>query len=258
MLPRLFVQMAVIFQQINIFLGEHTDPHIDPRRPLSLNGTANSIYDLCGENGFICLGIARPSLGIPTLADCTEEKNCLALALIHHLKERNNLNFYLLTDHQRADLIKLNIFHGNSSTRLSIELNCTDFEQHRPIVQMNMRGHRLPFSTVPSFALPNDLLNLADKYCVWSSETSFFVNDVFRNEASHLYFDFLKRTYDVSLAFRASRVPSATVEQFQIRRLLAVNLVKLDEPTIHFINILLSLNLVCLIGLFTAVIMHKG
>lgn len=252
MLLRSFIQLAVIFQQINNFLGEHT---IDTSHsPLSLE----AVYDLCEKDGFMCIGINRSSLSFRAgQLDCVQEKDCSALLLIHLVGEPETLNFYLITDHQRADLIKLNVFHGNASTRVSIESNCSDFEQHRPTMQMNMLGHRLPFSAIPEFRRPRNLLILADKYCVWSSESSFFVSNIFRNEASYLYFDFMKRAYDVSLQFRQLREPNASVENFQIRRLSAINLVKSKEPTVHFIKILLSLNLVCLITLFAAILFYK-
>ena len=247
MLPRSFVQMAVIIQLINSVLGEHTDG------PQPLNGT----YDRCEENDFVCIGITRPlSFRVAKSEDCVRKKNCLAFALIHHLGD--TLNFYLLTEHRRTELIKFNIFHGNASAGLSIEMNCTDFEGHRPPLQMNVRGHRLPFSTIPESGLPGNLLSLADRYCVWSSEASFFVNDIFRNEASHLYFDFIKRTYDVSLQFKRLPDANATAEPLPILRLPAVRLVKSEEPTVHFIKILLSLNLVCLIALFAATIFQEG
>lgn len=254
MLLRAFIQLVVVFQQMNNFLGEHTEPG---HSPLSMK----EVYDLCEKSGFMCIGIHRPPLSFRAgqLMDCVQTKDCLALFLVHLIDDwPESLNFYLITDHPQADLIKLNIFHGNASSRISIESNCSDFKQHQPTLRMNLLGHRLPFNAIPKFRSPKNQLLLSDKYCVWSSESSFFVNNIFRNEASYLYFDFTKRAYDVSLQFRQAREPNASVESFQIRRLSAINLVKSEEPTVQFVKILLSLNLACLIGLFGAILIFKG
>ena len=246
MLIKLLINLLIIINQISHLFGDATES-----KPLSLKDT----YKLCDRIEFKCIGINSRSKFVGDKLDCTNSKNrdCVAFLLINHLKKRNLFNFYLISNDKRISLMKLNLFHG---TRVSIELNCTDFINHKPIVQMNIEDYRLPFKTIPNFEQPKDILNLGElkeRYCIWSSEENFFINNIFKNEASYLYFDFLKRNYDIHFHLRRT-----SDDNFQAKRLSAIQFVKLNVSSYHYIELIFSINIICLVTLLLAIFLQKG
>lgn len=251
---KLIIYTAIIYHQINQFVSEYT---VNVDNPLRLNET----YELCKFTyDFVCIGLNRLPNDLKSVQefDCINDKNCLAFLLIRHLKDFEKFEFYLITNDQKVNLIQLNIYHGNSSDHLSIELNCTNFSKNLPVLKMNFEGQHLPFQTIPVFDFSTNILflNSEHRHCIWSTEENFFINNIFKNKASHLYFDFSRRSYDILLS---SRIQSDTkIDNYQSKKVSDVHFVKTDKSNIFFINILLSLNIVFLVTILIAIFIQKG
>lgn len=217
----------------------------------------DSIYENCNKSEITCLGI-ESSLNLSKI-DCINQKNCLAFSLIHHLTDLKEFNIYLITSQRNAELIKLNIYHGNYSNQLSIELNCSDFQNHKPKVLMNARNKLLSFNQIPEINTPRELLSLSNDYlyCVWSTEENFFINGIFRNEASYLYFDLKKRVYDVRIIFKIkNELQNANYNE---RKVSSFDFVKKSKSNFYsFTNLLLSLNTIILITLLISILFHHS
>lgn len=247
MISKLLAYLIILQQIENNLLGEYL---VDTKQ-LGLVDT----YDKCDEDDFVCFGM-NAQFDIERLdADCIQKRDCVGFVLVHHLSETKKFNFYLLTSKETVELIRLNIFHSNSSDRMSIEVNCTDFNNHRPEVQMNIDNYRLDFNTIPESEQPKDVLNLVEKdqyFCVWSSEENFFLNGIFKSEANYLYFDLVKRLYDIRLLVKKSN------SDLNIRSISSARFIKSTHSTFDFINLLLSLNVVCLVTLLTAIFFYNS
>ena len=244
-----FLQILIFFKLFN-FIANEVLIQLDSK--LIIENT----YKKCNKSEIVCLGI-EPELNFSEI-DCIQNRNCLALILIYHSIELKEFNIYLITNQPNADQMQFNIYYGNFSNQMSIELNCTDFKQHKPTSLMNINNYRLKFNLIPNILISRELLNLNDDhhYRVWSVEENFFVNDIFKNEANYLYFDLLKRNYDIKFNLRLKNKSRKLSNYYELTR-SSFKFTKKSKSNFYSItNLILSLNVIILISLLIAIFIH--